>query len=908
MRRRIVTLILATVVLVTMAWLFLPGTDHLPDRCPVTGHTSARIASAGAEHPSELEKHTGRRTLDGDRAEYGDEEGEEDKTTPNDWYWRQRAYPSAEISLDGYRLALQQADAKLAEARELRARMQAAGRKNALLTNPWEQRGPTNIGARVTDLAVHPTNPDIAYAAMASGGVFKTTDGGDHWLPLFDDEQVLSVGAVALDPQEPNTVYVGTGEANAGSYSFFGVGLYRSLDAGATWEHIGLDESRYIARIVVHPTNSDRIFVATTGQLFGSNPERGVYRSLNGGDTWERSLAVTDSTAAIDLVINPSDPDILFAAMWERVRGLNYRRSGGPSSGVYRTTDGGDNWSELTNGLPGGSNVGRIGLTLCASQPSILYAIYADATGWFEGVYKTTNGGNSWTATNDGALSSLFSSYGWWFGNIRVDPSNPNNVFALGLPIYRTTNGGSSWYEVGQNMHVDHHAMAFAPSQPTRVYEGNDAGVYLSTNSGAGWTKLYDQPTNQFYAIAIDNLDPDRLYGGTQDNGTQCSFGLGTDNWDHVLWGDGFYCIVDPTDSDIVFAESQWGNLAKSTNGGGSFSSSTDGIDSGDRTNWSTPVVMDPTNPQVMYYGSYRVYKSTNQGDWWTAISDDLTGGDHGANYGTVTTIAVAPSDPNTIYAGTDDGRVWKRNAFGNWVLISGALPDRWVTRVAVDPLDAQIAYATFSGLRWDEPLGHVYRTDDGGFSWDDISNDLPEAPVNVILVDPEQPSTLFVGTDVGCYISTNTGASWQVLGEGLPRAPLLDLKFHLATRTLVAGTHGRSMFSMVVPVITAVDDGESAGETPLAAVVGLSNYPNPFNPQTIVEYSLTRPARVRLTVFNAAGQQIARLVDEEQSAGRHAVRFDGRDQHGAALPSGVYFARIEAGDAVFSQKMSLVR
>jgi len=618
-------------------------------------------------------------------------ETEEAETRPGDWYWRQRAYPHGDVSAAGYRLSLAQAETKLEQARLQRLRNRAAGSKDALLDNEWQLRGPTNIGGRVTDLAVHPTDPDIAYAAMASGGVFKTVDGGTHWTALFDDQPVLSIGAVALDPQNPETVYVGTGEANAASYSFFGVGLFVSYNGGDTWFFLGLEDSRYIARIVVDPTDSDRLFVAATGKLFGTNPERGVYRTTNGGLTWVQSLALTDSTAATDLVIDPTDPDVLYAAMWERVRGLNYRNSGGPSSGIYKTTDGGDTWDELTVGLPGGANVGRIGLTLCASQPQVLYAIYADASASFEGVYKTTNGGDTWSSTNDGVMSSLYSSFGWYFGNVRVDPTNPDNAFAMGVPIYRTTNGGSNWYEMGTNMHVDHHAMAFCPSLPGRVYEGNDGGLYRSNNSGADWTKLDDQPTNQFYAIAIDNLSPGRLYGGTQDNGTQRTHG-DIDTWAPVLWGDGFYCIVDPTDSDIVFAESQWGNLYKSTDGGDDFYWAQEGIDEDDRTNWSTPVVMDPTNPQIMYYGSYRVYRSTDKGEYWSAYSDDLTGGDHGANFGTVTTIAVAPSSPGTVYAGTDDGRVWVKSDPGNWTLISGALPDSWVTRVAVDPTDHLIA------------------------------------------------------------------------------------------------------------------------------------------------------------------------------------------------------------------------
>ncbi|MBM4117942.1 glycosyl hydrolase, partial [bacterium] len=343
---------------------------------------------------------------------------------PNDWFWFQRADAAGDIPQAALARALDQAAAKEREGALL------AGRAG------WEPAGPTNIGARVTDIAVHPTNADLAYAAMASGGIFKTVDGGAHWAPIFDEQAVLPVGAVALDPSNPNVIYAGTGEANAASLSFFGLGVFKSTDAGASWQQLGLEATRYIGRILVDPTNGQRVYVAASGKLFGTNPERGVYRSLNGGGSWQRVFALTDSTACIDLALNPQNPQVLYAAMWERVRGLTYRRSGGPSSGLWRSTNGGDSWQELTSGLPTDSNVGRIGIAVCAGQPSVLYAIYADASAYFRGVYKSTNGGDSWTQVNDGALSGIYASYGWWFGNIRVDPANANNVIALGLYAY----------------------------------------------------------------------------------------------------------------------------------------------------------------------------------------------------------------------------------------------------------------------------------------------------------------------------------------------------------------------------------------------------------------------------------------------------------------------------------------
>jgi len=323
-----------------------------------------------------------------------------------------------------------------------------------------------------------------------------------------------------------------------------------------------------------------------------------------------------------------------------------------------------------------------------------------------------------------------------------------------------------------------------------------------------------------------------------------------------------------------------------------------------DRSNWSAPYVMDPTDPETLYYGTQRVYKTTNGAGVWNPVSDDLTYGDHGGNYGTITTLAVAPSNAAIVYAGTDDGRVWRYNPLsGGWLDIGGSLPLRWVTRVAVDPQNALVAYVTFSGLRWEEPLSYVYRTDDGGGTWQDIGQDLPAAPVNAIVVDPDRPQTLYVGNDVGVYVSTNTGQSWEPLGQGLPRAPVLDLAFHQPTRTLVAGTHGRSMFAIIVSEPTAVEDAPPAARAPELAAA-----PNPFNPRTTLAFTLDRGGPVRLAVYDPRGHRLAVLVDEQRAAGRHEIVWDGRDDTGRALPSGLYLARLELESGVGTRKLVLAR
>jgi photosystem II stability/assembly factor-like uncharacterized protein len=878
MSRRALPFLIALVLVAAFLWAVRQPREN----GAITFDDSRRLAR---DFKSELKE---KRAAEGRRYEPG--------AFPGEWAWLQRAYPYGRFDYAQLKEAVLQA----------RAMRMEATRNPEALSASWVERGPTNIGARVTDLAIHPVDTDIVYAAMASGGLFRSVDGGETWVPITDDLPVVTIGAVALDPGDPDVIYVGTGEANASSFSWFGMGVYKSEDAGATWEYIGLEDTRYIARIVVDPIDTRRLWVAGTGTLFGTNPERGIYRSLDGGDSWELVLAVTDSTSGTDVAIDPARPDTVFAAMWERVRGLNYRRSGGPSSGVYRSTDGGDSWVALGGGLPSGTGVGRIGLSVCGSAPSTVYAIYADDPGYFAGVYKSTDGGDTWSRTADGNMESLYSSFGWYFGQVRVDPENSGRVFALGVPFYRSEDGGDSWYEVGPSNHVDHHAMAFDPVDPSRIFEGNDGGVYASHNSGESWTKLYDQHTNQFYAIEIDYQNPARLYGGTQDNGTLRTVTGDPDDWEAIFGGDGFYCNVDPTNSNTIYVEYQYGNLYRSTNFAGSWTRVMSGINSGDRRNWSTPVVMDPADPRTLYYGTYRVYRTTDGAASWSPISGDLTNGDAGGGFGTITTIAVAPTDPDVVYVGTDDSNVWVTyNGGGNWVNISSSLPNRWVTRVCVDPTDGNTAYVTFSGLRWDENAGYVYYTTNLGAAWTDMTGDLPPAPVNAVVVDPGLTTRVVVGTDVGCFYCDGRDGAWLLTGTGLPPVPVYDLKTHAPTRTLVAGTHGRSMYSLdlsTLPAVASVEDREPG------RALRLGNQPNPFRANTAVTFALPRAAQVELEVYDLAGRRVRSLASGRMGAGDHQVVWDGSNDAGRRVASGIYFLRLETDTGTATSHVSLVR
>ncbi len=816
---------------------------------------------------------------------------------PNDWFHLQRAYPGSEIPMHRYEAALEQHWERAAASRR-------EGERGAVA---WEPAGPTNIMGRVTCITAHSSNPNRIFIGAAAGGVFRTTNAGVTWEAVTDRYGIFSMGDLATDPQNPDVVYAGTGEPNSSGDSYSGTGLWRTVNGGETWEYLGLRETRHIARVVVDPTNSSRIWVAAMGRLFSKNPERGVYRSDDGGATWVRKLFSSDSTGAIDLAIDPSDPNTVYAALWERIRTASYRRAGGWSSALYKSTDGGESWHILENGLPAPApDIGRIGIAVAPSAPSTVYAIYADDPGYFAGVYKSTNAGASWSRVSDGALSDLYSSFGWYFGQIRVLPNDANRVFTLGVPLYRTTNGGSSWGQIGGSMHVDHHALWIDPSNPQRMIEGNDGGLYWSTNGGTSWTPYGNLPITQFYAITIDNQLPHRLYGGTQDNGTMRTLTGALNDWQVFYGGDGFYCLVEPANSNVIYAEYQYGGLGKSTNGGSSFNGATNGINSGDRRNWMTPVVMDPTNSQVLYYGTYRLYRTTNGASNWTAISSDLTGGPGGGNltFPTITTIAVAPSDPATIYCGTDDGHLWvTTNTGGNWTNVSAGIPDRWVTRVAVDPMNRDIAYATVSGYKWDEWQPHVFRTTNRGADWTDISGNLPDGPVNDIIVDPLAPGTLYIGTDFGVYVTRNLGARWDVLGAGFPVNSVNDLELHAPTRTLVAGTHGRSMFKLALPGPAEVEEW-AAEAHPSIRVSGA----NPFRDRTEIAYTLPRGGTAGVRIVEVSGRIVRDLIEGEVNPGTHSIEWDGRDASGRAVAPGVYFARVETAEGLEAARIVRIR
>lgn len=780
-------------------------------------------------------------------------ESEGEGPVPNDYLFLQRAFPYNDVPSEAYYAALDWAKA------------QTANRNDAA---EWELAGPTNVGGRITDVAMHSSDLQTIYAATASGGVWKSSDAGDTWFPITDDLPSLSIGDIAIDPSDKNTIYCGTGETNGGggSVTYDGRGVFKSTDGGNTWTSLGLENTGSIGRIEVDPVNPNRIFVAAMGRLFSNNPDRGLYRSTDGGLTWEKKLFINDSTGVIDLAVHPLNPDTIFAVSWERIRRPDFRQYGGPGCAIWRSYDGGDSWTKLGGGLPT-SDLGRIGIAISESNPNVLYATFANTIGYFKGTYKSTNGGDTWTALPN-ASNPNYSSYGWWFGQIRVDPVNANKVYNLGLDWVKTTNGGSNWGSVSPYLHADYHALYIHPANVNLMIVGNDGGVFISTNGGGSWTHR-PFPITQFYTSEIDFQNPTNFYGGAQDNGTWRTLTGNTDDWEMIYGGDGFVTLVNPNDNNLWYAEYQYGNMY-GTNGASAPSSL--------QFNWNTPYIFDPNDPDIMYFGGEKLFKSTNGGLSWNQISF----GQGSVITGSISTIAASPLDANTIITGTDDGNVWFTSTGGlNWAKVSDNLPKRWVTRVVADLWDKNTAYVCLSGFRHDEDMAHIYKTTDQGQNWTDVSGDLPDVPVNDLILDPNAQNTWYIATDVGVFATYNAGANWEPLGTNLPNVPILDLTFHAPTRTMAAATFGRSMFKTTLPLPVNTSSPEVVENVVIA--------PNPFSDETAISFSVHKKQNARLEVFDLSGKRVRTIFTGELTAGEH--RFE---LNGAGLSAGVYFVKME--------------
>jgi photosystem II stability/assembly factor-like uncharacterized protein len=709
--------------------------------------------------------------------------------------------------------------------------------------------GPFRTSAWITAIAVPDAPPRdrlyTIYAAARTGGLWKTTNNGITWAPISDAVSVAAVGAVAVASSNPNIVWMGTGDqANARS-SYSGTGVYKSIDAGKSWQHMGLPDSHHIARIIIHPANADIVYVAAMGHLFSRNEERGVFRTRNGGRTWEKVLYVDDGTGAIDLAINKKSPEILYAAMYEKHRTPWQLTLGGPGSGVYRTDDGGTTWRKL-EGLPSG-NVGRIGLDLSPRDPDVLTLIVENVNTRTDGmparvdacevgrgggrgaraggpvgneVYRSVDGGKTWKKTHGDDVDVAGSKAPYSFNQIKTNPADPNQIIVNSDSMYQSRDGGKTWTcDFFRGVFGDFRTMWWDEQDPQRIMLGSDGGVNVSYDGGRTADYFLNMPIGEVYAVGVDMDDPYNVYAGLQDHdswrGPSNSKGgmITLEDWTTVGTGDGMYNQVDPTNSRWVFNTFQTGGQRRFDQLTGRAANIQPQRSPGAaalRYNWITPIVLSPHDPRVVYTGAQVLFRSPDRGDSWQEISPDLTTQDSGTcglnsgyvPYCTITSISESPVAAGVIWVGTDDGKVHvTRDRGANWtdvtaaVAAAGGPADRYVSRVFASPHNGGTAFVAKSGFRNDDFQPFLYRTDDHGKSWRSIASNLARSPINVVVQDRKNANLLIVGNDLGVWVSIDAGAKWERLKGDLPTVPVHDLAVHPRENDLVLGTYGRGIF-----------------------------------------------------------------------------------------------------------------
>jgi hypothetical protein len=819
---------------------------------------------------------------------------------PADYFYLQRAMPDGTIPGE-----------RIAAAAELLQFERAMAPQQITTGGPqdWLQVGPYNVGGRINDIVAAPGGSPL-YVGAANGGVFRSEDHGGTWNALTDQLGIFSVGALALDAANPNTVWLGSGDANATVDGYDGTGLYVSRDGGQHWLTRGLQQTARIGAVAVDPADSNRIYVGAMGKMFTTDANRGFYRSLDGGASWTRTLFVNDSTGVIDIAVNPLHPDTIFCSTYERVRRLTYRRAFGVHCGLWRSIDRGTSWQRLSNGLPpAGEDLGRIALAVAPGRPSRLFAsvISGAVSGYVGlGLYRSDDGGDSWQRVDSGTTHrNAFGGFGWYFGRVVVSALDADDVWVCGVQLLHSLDGGATLVDATANAHVDQHALWIDPLAASPVFLGNDGGFFV--RSGSQWQPTSNLPITQFYAGTVDAANPNKLLGGSQDNGT-LKTETGPSGWQRILSGDGFHVWVNPTNTNNLLGEWQYcsdrSGVQRSNTNGVSWSP-TSGWSSLDRYNWNTPIASNPRNPNTLLAGSQRVYRSINTGGAWTPISGDLSVSSGTAVvYGTISTLAISKADTSLYLAGTDDGRVWRSpNAGGAWQDITAGLPGRYVTRVVADPGNPQRVYVAHSGFGLDLHDPRVFTSTDRGTTWLSISGNLPDAPVNDLVVDESLPGVLYAGTDLGVFVTLDLGGTWFPLGGGMPMQPVWDLELHQASRQLFAFTHGRSAWKLALNNVSlSAPHTQSHNGLVLAAPV-----PNPARGAVRLELSLRANAQVQVNVFDAAGRRVRVLARGMIESGRHSLVWDARDERGSRARAGVYFVRASDGGATQTQRLVLV-
>lgn len=803
--------------------------------------------------------------------------------------------------------------------------------------------GPAIMGGRIDDIAVVESNPSVYYVGAATGGVWKTVNNGTTFEPIFDGQPNTSIGDIAIAPSDPNIIWVGTGEPNNRQSSSWGDGIYRSLDGGKTWTNMGLRDTKHIGRVVIDSRDPNIVYVAALGHLWGPNKERGVFKTTDGGKTWINVLFINEDTGVIDLAMDPQSPMTLYAAAYQRRRTPWGFNGGGPGSAIYRTIDGGANWTKLTKGLPEGTT-GRIGIDVYRSNPNTVYALVENAKG---GVFRSDDRGDNWRKMSDVDSRPMY------YSQIRIDPNNDQRLWQLAANMYVSDDGGKTWNSnLVQRIHGDFHAMWIDPANSNHVLTGSDGGLHASYDRGRTWDFINTIPLGQFYEVSLDNQKPFWVYGGLQDNGswsgpsgTLNQEGITNDDWFRTGGGDGFYSVVDPTDPSIIYVESQNGSVSRLELKTGERKSIKPESRPGEkryRFDWNSPIVISPYNNRTIYFAGNRVFKSSDRGNTWT-WSDDLTKDqdreklpimgalpdknmlsrhDGVETFGQIVTFAESPIKEGLLYAGTDDGNLQiSRDGSRTWKNITANIPgipkNTYVSRIVPSRYAEGTAYLTLDGHRADDYSTYVFVTNDYGESWKSIKSNLPAGvTARVIREHSRNQNLLFLGTEFGAYVSFDRGARWTRLKGNFPMVRVDDIQIHPRDNALVLATHGRSVW-----VLDDLSPLEHAADSILASDIHLFDLapathfrlynrkgnigykwftaPNPPYGAVINYYLKDKPKDdVKIAITNSAGT-VVRDLKGPKEAGLSRVVWDLRLNSPAPPPEG---AATEGGGGFFGQ------
>ena len=788
----------------------------------------------------------------------------------------------------------------------------------------WRQIGPFRGGRALTIEGVV-GEPDTYYFGAVAGGIWKTVDGGASWTPLFDQEDISSIGALAVAPSDHNVVYAGTGEAAIRGNATYGTGVYKSLDAGKTWKNVGLKDSRQIGALIVDPRNSDVVLVAALGHAFGPNQERGIFRTTDGGKTWTKVLSKDENTGGIDVVFDPHNPNIVFATLWQARRQPWNFSSGGPGSGLYRSEDNGVTWKHLEgNGLPDGI-LGKIGVAVSGADPNRIYAIVEAKEG---GLYRSDDAGEHWTRVND---DGRFRQRAWYFSKVYADPKSVDTVYLLNTGLFRSVDGGKN-FTLLPARHGDHHGLWIDPENPNRIANVSDGGAAISTDGGKTWTTEYNQPTAQFYHVAVDNAFPYHIYGAQQDNSnvgisSRTDSGvIGRQNWFEAGGGECGFVVPDPRDWHIIYSNNEGSAVRYDRNreevqdispvpldnsGYGA-------VDLAHRFQWVTPLMLSPHNPDVIYTAAECVFKSSDHGQSWVKISDDLTRNDKSKQqpsggpltkditsveyYDTIFALAESPVSQGTLWAGSDDGLIHvSTDDGGHWSNVTPKVPE-WSTvdLIEASPHDGKIAYAAVDRHKLDDFKPYIFKTTDLGKTWSSIVSGIPDgAYIHAVRADPKKRGLLYAGTELGVYVSFDDGTHWQPLQLNLPQSPIHDLV--VKDDDLVVATHGRSFWVLddITPLRQANAQAAQADMILYQPQTALRlHYPEEFdkrqpvgdNPPAgaIIDYYFKAAPKdeVTLDVLDAQGKVVRHFSSKEKKEPKQPPEWPDRVERVKTIPA----------------------